>query len=56
VPKCFLDLLNIIVSLYNVLLLTGLQRFDTLMNNAKKSYSACWNVSSNAFVKSLLVV
>jgi len=61
-----MDLLNIIVSLIfiftkyysvtNILLLTGLPSFDTLMINARKSNAARWNVNSNVLVKSLLVV
>jgi len=45
-------------SVTNILLLTGLPRFDTLMINAKKSDVARWSASSrpNALVKSLLVV
>ena len=44
---------------YNVtkiLLLIGLPSFDTLMINARKSDAARWSASSNALVKSLLVV
>jgi len=43
-------------SVTNMLLLTGLPSFDTLMNNARKSDAARWNVNSNVLVKSLLVV
>jgi len=43
-------------SVTNMLLLTGLASFDTLMNNARKSDAAHWNVNSNVLVKSLLVV
>ena len=43
-------------SVTNMLLLTGLPSFDTLMNNARKSDAARWNVNSNVSVKSLLVV
>jgi len=41
-------------SVTNILLLTGLPSFDTLMINAQKSDAARW--SSNALVKLLLVV
>jgi len=44
---------------YNVtdmLLSTGLPRFDTLMNNAMKSDAARWSACSDALVKSLVVV
>ena len=43
-------------SVTNMLLLTGLPSFDTLMNNARKSDAARWSASSNALVKSLQVV
>jgi len=43
-------------SVTNMLLLTGLASFDTLMSNSRKSDAARWNVSSNALVKPLLVV
>jgi len=43
-------------SVTNILLLTGLLSFDTPMINAKKSDAARWSASSNALVKSLLVV
>jgi len=43
-------------SVTNMLLLTGLPSFDTLMINARKSDTARWNVNSNVLVKSLLVV
>jgi len=43
-------------SVTNILLLTGLPSFDTLMINAKKSDVARWSASSKASVKSLLVV
>jgi len=43
-------------SVTNMLLLTGLPSFDTLMHNARKSDAARWNVNSNVSVKSLLVV
>jgi len=36
--------------------LTGLPSFDTLMIKAKKSDAARWSSSSNALVKTLLVV
>ena len=42
-------------SVTNMLLLTGLPSFDTLMNNAR-SDAARWSASSNALVKSLQVV
>ena len=35
-------------SVTNMLLLTGLLSFDTLMNNAEKSDVARWSASSNA--------
>jgi len=38
-------------SVTNILLLTGLPSFDTLMINAKKSDAARWSASSNALVK-----
>jgi len=37
-------------------ILTRLPSFDTLMINARKSDAARWSASSNALVKSLLVV
>jgi len=43
-------------SVTNILLLTGLPSFDTLMINAKKYDAARWSAISNALVKSLLVV
>jgi len=43
-------------SVTSILLLTGLPSFDTFMINAKKSDVARWSASSNALVKSLLVV
>jgi len=43
-------------SVTNILLLTGLPSFDTLMINARKSDAARRNANSNALVKSLLVV
>jgi len=43
-------------SVTNMSFLTGLPTFDTLMNNARKSDAARWNVNSNVLVKSLLVV
>jgi len=43
-------------SVTNMLFLTGLPSFDTLMNNARKSDAARWNVNSNVLVKTLLVV
>jgi len=43
-------------SVTNILLLTGLPSFDTLMINAKKSDAARWSSSSTALVKTLLVV
>jgi len=43
-------------SVTNILLLTGLPSFDTLMINAKKSDAARWCASSNVLVKLLLVV
>jgi len=43
-------------SVTNILLLTSLPSFDTLMINAKKSDAARWSASSNALVKLLLVV
>ena len=43
-------------SVANILLLTVLPSFDTLMINARKSDAARWSASSNALVKSLLVV
>jgi len=43
-------------SVINILLLTGLPSFDTLMINAKKSDVTRWSASSNALVKSLLAV
>jgi len=43
-------------SVTNMLLLTGLPSFDTLMIDAKKSDASRWNVNSNVLVKSLLVV
>ena len=43
-------------SVTNMLLLTGLPSFDTLMNNARITDAARWSVCSNAFVKSLLIV
>jgi len=43
-------------SVTNLLLLTGLSSFDTLMINAKKSDVARWSASSNTLVKLLLVV
>ena len=43
-------------SVINMLLLTGLPSFDTLMNNPRKSDAARWNVYSNVLVRSLLVV
>ena len=43
-------------SVTNMLHLTGLPSFDTLMINARKSDAARWSASSNALVKSLLVV
>ena len=42
-------------SVTNMLLLTGLPSFDTLMINARKSDAARWSASNNALVKSLLV-
>ena len=41
-------------SVANILLLTVLRSFDTLMINARKSDAARWSASSNALVKSLL--
>jgi len=55
VPKCSLDLLKY-YSVTNMLLLTGLPSFDTLMINSRKSDAARWNVNSNVLVESLLVV
>jgi len=43
-------------SVTNMLLLTGLPSFDTYMSNTRISDAARWNVSSNALIKSLLVV
>ena len=45
-------------SVTNMLHLTGLPSFDTLMINARKSDAARWSASSNALVKlkSFLVV
>jgi len=43
-------------SVTNLLLLTGLSSFDTLMINDKKSDVARWSASSNALLKLLLVV
>jgi len=43
-------------SVTNILILTGLPSFHTLMINAKKSDAARWSASSHALVKSLLVV
>ena len=37
-------------SVTNMLLLTGLLSFDTLVNNARKSDAARWSASSNALV------
>jgi len=53
--KMFLGLMKY-YTLTNILLLTGLPSFDTLMINAKKSDVARWSASSNALVKLLLVV
>ena len=47
---------TIYYSVTNMLLLTGLPSFDTLMNNATKCDAARWSASSNALVKSLQVV
>ena len=52
--KCFLDLLNIIVSLIATFDWSSLPSFDTLINNARKSDAARWNVCSNVLVKSLV--
>ena len=43
-------------SVTNMLLLTGLPSFDTLMNYARITDAARWSVCSNALVKSLLIV
>ena len=42
-------------SVTNMLLLTGLPSFDTLINNARKSDAARWSANSNALVKSCLL-
>ena len=47
---------NKFYSVTNMLLLTGLPSFDTLMNNARKSDVARWNTCSNALVKALRAV
>ena len=54
-PKNFLGFTKY-YSVTNMLLLTGLPSFDTLMINARKSDAARWSASNNALVKSLLVV
>ena len=43
-------------SVTNMLLLTGLPSFDTLMNNARITDAARWSECSNDLVKSLLIV
>ena len=56
--KMFLEF-TIYYSVTNMLPLlrsTGLPSFDTLMNNARKSDAARWNMCSNVLVKLLVVV